>query len=64
MKQGQVVKIYFDPIMKRKIEGEAALVKKLDVHPGPGYETWIVNFVAKPGRKYFSGDQIRKIHIQ
>lgn len=40
MKQGDVVKVYFDPITKKKLEGEAALVEKLDIHPGP---------VTKPG---------------
>ena len=50
MKKGDVVTIYEDPFTKKKIEGEARLVRSLNTMSDENLELWEVHFTGdSPG---------------
>ena len=44
MKKGQVVKIYYDPITQKELEGKARLIRQYRPDSGDGLEMWECRF--------------------
>lgn len=61
LKEGDVVKIYEDPITRKKLEGEAKLIdlqsRETDIHLDYYLEDWNISFPNK------DGVYLRKIRI-
>jgi hypothetical protein len=50
MKRGEVITIYKDPITRKKVEGEAKLVRRLNIMSDENLELWEVHFTGdSPG---------------
>jgi len=49
---GDVVPIYYDPVTRKELEGNATLVNQYRPDVGDGLSMWDVEFVDDPGETY------------